>query len=216
MKNQKIILIAAMSAMILAIVSAAYSAGCSQEYYCDKDNDGYFGMSVSGTCEGYGCVPEACTTEPGNDCDDNNYFINPGASELCNGIDDNCNLLIDENLVCKDDKKEYPSRAMRIDTLRMNYEESPVVKAGSQLLVDTNLKNIGEDLDKVRIRFTILELGLSRTIGPFHDFYEEDSVHKSVVFDIPENTEPGTYTLRMTVTADDHITRRVHREFNIE
>jgi hypothetical protein len=47
----------------------------------DADDDGY----ADGTG---GC--------PGNDCDDSNPDIHPGAEELCDGLDNDCNWLIDE------------------------------------------------------------------------------------------------------------------------
>lgn len=49
----------------------------------DVDQDGY----ASSSCGGL-------------DCNDNDRLINPGASEVCNGRDDNCNTRIDETFAC--------------------------------------------------------------------------------------------------------------------
>ncbi len=69
-------------------------------YYCDKDNDGYANTAMDGTCTGTGCQPAGCQTTAGNDCNDNNANVNPGASDTnCNGIDDNCNGQVDEGYV---------------------------------------------------------------------------------------------------------------------
>ncbi|MBK7440837.1 MAG: putative metal-binding motif-containing protein [Bacteroidetes bacterium] len=38
-------------------------------------------------------------TTDSTDCDDTNDDIYPGAPEILNSLDDNCNLLIDEGLV---------------------------------------------------------------------------------------------------------------------
>jgi len=62
--------------------------------YADTDNDGY-GDPNSVTID--------CIVPPGNvanslDCDDTDPTINPAASELCDGIDNNCNNMIDEGL----------------------------------------------------------------------------------------------------------------------
>ncbi|MBI4683131.1 MAG: hypothetical protein HY757_08545, partial [Nitrospirae bacterium] len=67
-------------------------------YYCNKDNDGYAASSADGTCTGYGCQPAGCQTAPGGDCNDNNASIHPGAAELCDGLDNNCNGDIDEGI----------------------------------------------------------------------------------------------------------------------
>jgi hypothetical protein len=62
-------------------------------YYTDVDGDG-FGADVA--------VSE-CTQPVGyvldnTDCDDNNAAVNSGASELLNGVDDNCDGQIDEGV----------------------------------------------------------------------------------------------------------------------
>ncbi|MFH2008107.1 MAG: putative metal-binding motif-containing protein [bacterium] len=68
---------------------------CNTDTPCTDDNDG----------DGYNAAV---------DCDDTNPLVSPGAVELCNGIDDNCNGLVDEgnpgpngqpmiDLYCNDD-----------------------------------------------------------------------------------------------------------------
>ena len=61
----------------------------------DNDCDGYTDCDdsdclVDADGDGYNAVP--C----GDDCDDTNAAVNPGATEVQNGIDDNCNGQIDE------------------------------------------------------------------------------------------------------------------------
>lgn len=64
-------------------------------FYLDRDSDGYgvadsFLMVCSDTLIGYATLL--------GDCDDNDSSINPGMSEVgCNGIDENCNGLDDDN-----------------------------------------------------------------------------------------------------------------------
>ncbi|MBC8414601.1 hypothetical protein H8E50_13165 [bacterium] len=67
-----------------------------QDYYCDSDSDGSFSTSSSGQCSGPDCAPEGCQLISGLDCDDINPGIYPGAAEICDGIDNNCNLVADE------------------------------------------------------------------------------------------------------------------------
>jgi len=72
-----------------------------QNWFLDNDGDHHGG----------GQPIISCTRPAGNwfalselisvsDCDDNNRYINPGATEFCNGIDDNCDGLIDQPYCC--------------------------------------------------------------------------------------------------------------------
>jgi len=63
-------------------------------YYTDADNDGFGTGAGQSLCAnpGFGFATQA------GDCNDNNHLINPGATEICDNIDNNCNGMTDEGL----------------------------------------------------------------------------------------------------------------------
>jgi large repetitive protein len=63
-------------------------------FYADTDGDGY--GDPDNTIMAAGCFPPAGHVANSTDCDDSNPAIHPDTQEVCNGIDDNCNNLIDE------------------------------------------------------------------------------------------------------------------------
>jgi len=74
----------------------ATDEGVKTTFYLDVDDDGY-GNATNTT--------QACSVPDGYvnnslDCNDNNNLINPGALEVCNGIDDNCDSSIDPGCNC--------------------------------------------------------------------------------------------------------------------
>lgn len=73
---------------------AAIDEGVLQTFYLDSDHDG-FGQASS--------TVQACAAPSGyvttsTDCNDSNASVNPGATELCDGLDNNCSGAIDEGL----------------------------------------------------------------------------------------------------------------------
>ncbi|MCB9744701.1 MAG: hypothetical protein H6740_19055 [Alphaproteobacteria bacterium] len=67
-------------------------ASTATTWYSDSDGDGYGDDSLSElACE----QPEA-SSATGGDCDDANAAVNPGAQEVCNSVDDDCDALIDD------------------------------------------------------------------------------------------------------------------------
>ena len=83
-------------------------------YYKDYDKDGYGDRNSR---------LQACAVPVGyvadsSDCNDKNKAINPGAAEICNGLDDNCNGQIDEGFAQTTwyqdyDKDGYGNKAVK-------------------------------------------------------------------------------------------------------
>jgi streptogramin lyase len=72
-------------------VDEAGATGC-ELYYKDKDDDG-FGMENQVQCL---CGPkDQYVAQQAGDCDDSSWSVHPGAVEVCNGADDDCDGLKD-------------------------------------------------------------------------------------------------------------------------
>ena len=64
----------------------------ASEWYADADTDGYGDAAVATTA----CAQPSGTVADATDCDDTAAAVNPGASEICNEIDDDCDGLTDD------------------------------------------------------------------------------------------------------------------------
>jgi hypothetical protein len=65
------------------------------DYFADTDGDGFGDVTtLISTC----VQPQGYVTDS-SDCNDNDAAIFPGAQEICNDVDDDCNELIDDGLV---------------------------------------------------------------------------------------------------------------------
>jgi hypothetical protein len=73
-----------------------WTFGCAANtYYIDLDRDGYGTKSLGTRLGCAGSAPTGYATLDG-DCDENDEKIHPGATEICNGRDDNCDTRVDE------------------------------------------------------------------------------------------------------------------------
>ncbi|MFN4253922.1 MAG: FG-GAP-like repeat-containing protein [Saprospiraceae bacterium] len=69
--------------------------GCdSTTYFADADGDGF--GDAGNTFSSTDCEPPAGFVADSTDCDDANAAINPGATEICDGTDNDCNGLTDD------------------------------------------------------------------------------------------------------------------------
>jgi hypothetical protein len=75
--------------------NADIDEGVLLAFYQDADTDGYGNQST----ELLSCSAPVGYVADSNDCDDSNAAVNPGATEICNSVDDNCDTAVDEGLL---------------------------------------------------------------------------------------------------------------------
>ncbi|MEN9948716.1 MAG: hypothetical protein RL106_1539, partial [Bacteroidota bacterium] len=72
--------------------NAQIDEGALITFYLDNDNDGYGDPTTTDLA----CTPQAGYVAQGGDCDDTEALTNPGAVEICDGVDNDCSGGIDE------------------------------------------------------------------------------------------------------------------------
>jgi hypothetical protein len=66
--------------------------GSTTEWHADDDGDGFGAPAVVDAS----CAPGPDEVADGTDCDDGSAAVFPGANEVCNSIDDDCDALVDD------------------------------------------------------------------------------------------------------------------------
>jgi hypothetical protein len=78
-----------------SIIDPENSAGC-KEYFYDGDGDGWYMSGAAGKCL---CEPYwPYTGQEEGDCDDADSDVFPGREEWCDGLDNDCDSQVDEDL----------------------------------------------------------------------------------------------------------------------
>ena len=89
-------------------------------WYFDGDGDGWGDAGTSTTA----CSAPSSYVSDSTDCDDSDPGVNPGASEACNGVDDDCDGLVDSVSSCPCNLHRYSGHVYLFCTTDSDWYEA--------------------------------------------------------------------------------------------
>lgn len=142
-------------------------------------------------------------------------YVNPGEYEPILTVTDSMNVSVTSKLTItvKEDSKSYKKgrEAVKISQLRFSDE---YVRAGDFVEISLNFENLGSTMHNAKVTASILELGIRESTKTPKMGYKQ-STNNKLILDIPKDTKPGEYDIRISIS-DDGVKKRVkHRPITI-
>lgn len=115
--------------------------GLRSLFYQDGDNDGYGNIAKSTKV----CSAPAGYVANHEDCNDNDKNVNPDATEVCDGTDNNCNAQIDEE--CPAPSPDADKDGVTVEAGDCNDSDSHVYPGASEICdgLDNNCDGAADD-----------------------------------------------------------------------
>jgi parallel beta-helix repeat protein len=148
------------------------------------------GCTTSSDNDGDGYIDDAYSASGGDDCDDGNAAINPGATEECDGIDNNCDGYIDEGCPTLIELSSFTASPESGKVILAWITESEINNAGFNLYRAESV-----DGEYIKINESLIPAEGSPTEGAYYIFIDDDVKNRKTYYYILEDVDlNGTKT----------------------